>query len=175
MHTTEQRFRRSDGSYVWTLLHSSVIDRSAGTLTLAHLVDISDRRARQAERARLARMEDRERIGRDLHDLVIQRLFAAGMRLQSIIPEMRSDVAVARTHETIDELDASIRELRSAIFDLHAPEQSIDVVARIDQVVDAISPTLGFRPSVELGIGYPGEAWLKGVTPAINTLMQAVQ
>jgi two-component system, NarL family, sensor histidine kinase DevS len=151
VYTTEKRYRRSDGSYVWTLLHASVIDRAGGTLTLGHVVDISDRRQRQAERARLARMDDRDRIARDLHDLVIQRLFAAGMKLQSVIPQMASDVAVERTHETIDELDATIRELRSAIFDLHANDSAHSVSAGIIDEVETITAVLGFRPEIEFG------------------------
>jgi PAS domain S-box-containing protein len=150
VYTTEKRYQRSDGSYVWTLLHASVIDRADATLTLAHLVDISDRRQRQVEHERLARMDDRDRIARDLHDLVIQRLFAAGMKLQSVIPQMGSDLAVTRTHETIDELDATIRELRSAIFDLHANDRRRGVSDGIVEAVDAMSAMLGFRPVMEL-------------------------
>jgi PAS domain S-box-containing protein len=150
VYTTEKRYQRSDGSYVWTLLHATVIDRADSTITLAHLVDISDRRERQAEQDRLARMDDRDRIARDLHDLVIQRLFAAGMKLQSVIPQMGSDLAVSRTHETIDELDATIRELRSAIFDLHANDRPHGVSAGIVEVVETMSATLGFRPTLEM-------------------------
>jgi PAS domain S-box-containing protein len=149
VYSTEKRYRRSDGSYVWTQLHARVIYRSNGTLTLGHLVDISDRRARQAERARLARMEDRERIARDLHDLVIQRLFAAGMTLQAVIPQMESEIAATRAYETIDELDATIRELRSAIFDLQERDRPRRVAAAVLEAVDTMTSTLGFRAVIE--------------------------
>jgi PAS domain S-box-containing protein len=148
-HVSEKRYRRNDGSYVWVLLHSSVIDRSSGALTLVHLVNITDRRERQREQTRLAKMEDRERIARDLHDLVIQRLFAAGMKLQAVVPEMGSDLAVKRTNETIDDLDATIRELRASIFSLHRVEP-LSLRAQIDDELAAIETTLGFHPSLKV-------------------------
>ncbi len=147
-YTAEQRYVRADGSAVWALVHARVIERSDGLRTLTHIVDISDRRARQAERERLTTMEDRERIARDIHDLVIQRLFGAGMKLQAVIPEMGSDTAVERTHETIDELDATIRELRSAIFSLHRRDDSRSPTDEVVRTVAQSMERLGFRPGL---------------------------
>ncbi len=143
----EQRFLRADGTAVWVLVHSSVIERSDGARTLTHVVDITDRRERQAERERMLTMEDRERIARDIHDLVIQRLFGAGMQLQAVIPEMGSETAVTRTHETIDELDVAIRELRSAIFALQRREGDRSVTDDVSLVVEQTVDRLGFRPT----------------------------
>ncbi|WYB31215.1 histidine kinase [Streptomyces sp. SM1P] len=72
----------------------------------------------QRDRERLAVYEDRDRIARDLHDLVIQRLFATGMMLESaqrrsVVPEVRTGVGRA-----VDELDVTIQEIRTAIFAL---------------------------------------------------------
>ncbi|MEP1125334.1 MAG: PAS domain S-box protein [Ilumatobacter sp.] len=145
---TEKRYLRDDGTYVWTLVHEAVIERADGMRTLSHVVDITDRRERQAERERLATMDDRERIARDLHDLVIQRLFGAGMRLQAVIPEMASQVAIERTHETIGELDATIRELRSAIFSLHRRADDRSVTEEITLAIEQHVDRLGFRPAV---------------------------
>jgi two-component system sensor histidine kinase DevS len=147
-YMTEQRYLRADGSAVWALVHSSVIERSDGVRTLTHIVDITDRRERQAERTRLTTMEDRERIARDIHDLVIQRLFGAGMKLQAVIPEMGSDTAIARTHETIDELDTTIRELRSAIFSLHHRDASRSATDELALAVAQSVDRLGFRPDL---------------------------
>ncbi len=147
---TEMRYLRADGTYVWTLIHTAVIERSDGLRTLTHVVDMTDRRERQEARERLSTMEDRERIARDIHDLVIQRLFGAGMKLQAVIPEMQSDTAVARTHETVDELDAAIRELRSAIFSLHRRDDDRSVTAGISLVIEEHVDRLGFRPTVTL-------------------------
>lgn len=147
---TEKQYLRADGSYVWTLVHEAVIERSDGMRTLSHVVDITDRRERQEERERLATMDDRERIARDLHDLVIQRLFGAGMKLQAVIPEMQSQIAIERTHETIEELDATIRELRSAIFSLHRRGDDRSVTEEISLAVEQHVDRLGFRPAVLL-------------------------
>jgi two-component system sensor histidine kinase DevS len=144
----EQRYLRADGEYVWALVHASVIERVDGIRTLTHIVDITDRRERQAERARVTTMEDRERIARDLHDLVIQRLFGAGMKLQAVIPQMGSETAVARTYETIDELDTTIRELRSAIFSLHRRDDTRSTADDIRLAVEQAVDRLGFHPTL---------------------------
>lgn len=71
-----------------------------------------------AQVAEYATIEDRERIARDLHDTVIQRLFAIGMSLQSTL-RLVPEPAVARLQTAIDDLDATVREVRAAIFELH--------------------------------------------------------
>jgi len=72
------------------------------------------------ERERLAVYEDRDRIARDLHDLVIQRLFATGMLLQGVQRAHDLDPAqAARLDQAVDDLDATVREIRTTIFELH--------------------------------------------------------
>ena len=68
----------------------------------------------------MALLEDRERIGRDLHDTVIQRLFATGMSLQSTTGIVRSDpgTAATRIEPAVDDLDVTIKDIRTAIFGL---------------------------------------------------------
>lgn len=77
---------------------------------------LADSRQRMRE---LDIVADRERIARDLHDHVIQRLFAAGLSLQGAIPQARVPEVQRRLTETVDELQAVIQEIRSTIFDLH--------------------------------------------------------
>lgn len=77
---------------------------------------LADSRQRMRE---LDIVADRERIARDLHDHVIQRLFAAGLSLQGAIPRARVPEVQRRLTETVDELQAVIQEIRSTIFDLH--------------------------------------------------------
>lgn len=79
-----------------------------------------DRAAAQRDRAQLAVFEDRDRVARDLHDLVIQRLFAAGLQLQGMQRLVRPE-GQGRLLRAVEEIDATIRELRSAIFELRQP------------------------------------------------------
>lgn len=102
----------------------------------------------RAEHERLALLEERDRIGRDLHDLVIQRLFATGMVLQgagrlTTNPEVRDRVGRA-----VDELDQTIREVRSTIFALHHASEGGGLRSHVLQEVAAGSGALGFEPTV---------------------------
>lgn len=94
-------------------------------------------------------VEDRSRIARDLHDTVIQRLFATGLSLQSAahlagpIPEVAT-----RIHAAIDELDLVVREVRESIFELHAVATTRDGLRRLLLAVgDELAGALGFEPS----------------------------
>jgi signal transduction histidine kinase len=76
-----------------------------------------------AARQRLARQldvyEDRDRIARDLHDLVIQRVFAAGLALQSVLPRVHDADVHRRMRSVVGQLDETVRDIRTTIFDLH--------------------------------------------------------
>jgi two-component system, NarL family, sensor histidine kinase DevS len=101
---------------------------------------------------RLAILQDRDRIGRDLHDLVIQRLYATGMSLQGALPLIiRPDVS-DRVSGAVDALDETIREIRSAIFSLQASgdTKGKGLRARILEVVDQMTVPLGFAPALRL-------------------------
>ena len=75
---------------------------------------------RRQDAERLALLEDRDRIARDLHDLVIQRLFATGMTLQSAVPLIARPEVADRVSSAVDDLDDTIREIRSTIFALQS-------------------------------------------------------
>ncbi|HVX68556.1 MAG TPA: histidine kinase [Mycobacteriales bacterium] len=92
--------------------------------------------ATHQDRERIAVLEDRERIARDLHDLVIQRLFAAGMTLQSTDSLIADESARARLAAVADDLDGTIRELRQAIYQLQTPVIADDFRHQVQQVVD---------------------------------------
>ncbi|MYW02490.1 GAF domain-containing protein [Streptomyces sp. SID3343] len=104
----------------------------------------------QRDRERLAVFEDRDRIARDLHDLVIQRLFATGMMLQGAARLARMPEVTRRVNQAVDELDATIREVRSTIFALQNPprEGPTGVRGRVLREVAAAGPVLGFDPTV---------------------------
>ena len=101
----------------------------------------------------LAVVEDRERIARDLHDTVIQRLFATGMVLQSTVRVVGTDpaAAVTRIGEAVDDLDLTIKEIRSAIFGLeHRRVAGEGLRGRILSSVRDAAGALGFEPRVIL-------------------------
>src|SRR5690606_38814719 len=75
----------------------------------------------RADKERLLLAEDRERIARDLHDVVIQRLFGAGMGLQALSQTVGGPRAAARLTGIVDELDQVIADLRGTIFRLSTP------------------------------------------------------
>ena len=103
--------------------------------------------ATQRDRERIAVLEDRERIARDLHDLVIQRLFAAGMTLQSTDSLIADESARLKLAAVADDLDGTIRELRQAIYQLQTPVIADDFRHEVQQVVDraAAGSTLRVR------------------------------
>jgi signal transduction histidine kinase len=121
-------------------------------LVLATSAGAAIENARRNALAReLAVMEDRERIARDLHDSVIQRLFATGMGLQSLRRRTTEDVAVTRLTEAVDALDDTIREIRSVIFAVGPVERSgqgfeLDVRRTVAQA----SAALGFEAQLVL-------------------------
>jgi signal transduction histidine kinase len=104
-------------------------------------------RARE-DRQRLALFEDRDRIGRDLHDLVIQRLFAVGLGLQSSARVAdRPDIA-EKLDAAVDDLDATIRDIRRTIFALGSGDNASDIQAEVTRMVDRAAGTLKFRPAL---------------------------
>jgi signal transduction histidine kinase len=103
----------------------------------------------QADRALLAVYEDRDRIARDLHDVVIQRLFAAGLTMQSLRHHLPPE-AQAKGETLVGDLDDAIRDLRTAIFSLQEPGGTGGVRARILEVATSAAAALGFDPQLRL-------------------------
>jgi signal transduction histidine kinase len=94
-------------------------------------------------------LEDRERIARDLHDVVIQWLFATGLQLESAAPlAVRPEVS-AKIGSAVDDLDSTIRDIRRAIFELRAPVAA-PLRTQIRDLIDAAALTLRFRPRLDL-------------------------
>lgn len=85
-------------------------------------------------------LTDRDRIARDLHDHVIQRLFAVGLTLQGAAPRARVPAVRESIYSSIDDLQEIIQEIRSAIFDLHAgPSRATGLRHRLDKVIDQLA------------------------------------
>ncbi|MDQ1695612.1 MAG: hypothetical protein QOJ03_965, partial [Frankiaceae bacterium] len=104
--------------------------------------------AAAADREQIAVLGDRDRIARDLHDLVIQRLFATGMALEGALRTMQPESAADRVRRSVDDLDATIKEIRSTIFALQAPAPAAGEGLRsaVGQAVQVAAESLGFRP-----------------------------
>ncbi len=111
--------------------------------------------ASRAEAERLLVFEDRDRIARDLHDLVIQRLYATGMSLQGTMPMIGRPEVADRVTRAVDAMDETIREIRGAIFALQARDAEVtrDPRAGIVRLVEDMTEMLGFAPSLRLGPG----------------------
>lgn len=104
-------------------------------------------RARE-DQQRLTLFEDRDRIGRDLHDLVIQRLFAVGLGLQAAGRTTTDRDAAGRLERAVDDLDDTIKDIRRTIFALGHLDTSADVQTEITSIVERAAATMKFRPTL---------------------------
>lgn len=107
--------------------------------------------ALRAANAQLDLLRDRERIARDLHDTVIQQLFATGLTLESTAGTIDEPRARQRVQNAVGAIDDSIRQLREAIFGLHAIPDELALAQAITELVDDKASALGFHPMVEVG------------------------
>jgi len=101
---------------------------------------------------RLGLLEDRDRIAKELHDVVIQRLFAIAMTLMSTVRLVDRPEASGRLQGAIDELDETIRQIRSTIFALQSPggEDDPGLRTRIVGMVESARGHLGFMPGLRM-------------------------
>jgi signal transduction histidine kinase len=117
---------------------------------LASAAAVAIENARLHQRVReVALLQDRERIARDLHDTVIQRLFATGMSLQGVA-RLSGDVEIGdRIQHAVDDLDDTIRDIRGVIFALQAHERGeLSVRVAVLALASEAAATLGFEPQV---------------------------
>lgn len=147
------RGRRKNGDEFPVEISLSPVVTSEHVFVVAIVRDVTDRRRAAEElmaaHEELALVDDRERIARDLHDTVIQRLFAVGLSLQGALARASEPAAAERIELAIDEIDGTIREIRTAIFSLHARRAPTagprdDVIATVREA----SRALGFEPRV---------------------------
>ncbi|GAA3505049.1 two-component system sensor histidine kinase [Streptomyces prasinosporus] len=107
---------------------------------------------RREDAEQIALLEDRDRIARDLHDLAIQRLFATGMTLQSAGRFIRHEGASDRVRRAVDDLDETIKIIRSTIFGLRFRDDdpAPGLRSRAVRAVGEAAPLLGFAPGVRM-------------------------
>ncbi|MEU4392154.1 GAF domain-containing protein [Kribbella sp. NPDC023855] len=131
--------------------HSAVFAVSVGTDLVRMFANQAtlalDRAQAQRNRSVLAVLEDRDRIARDLHDLVIQRLFATGLQLQGMHRMVQPDVQ-ERITRAVEDIDATIRDLRGAIFELQSQPGKPSLRTDLQTLVDEYAGPLGFRPKL---------------------------
>jgi PAS domain S-box-containing protein len=148
--------RRRDGTSVPLEISLSPVATPSGRFTVAVVRDISARLQAEAElraaQEQLALVEDRERIARDLHDTVLQRIFATGLSLQATAlrtdaPELRD-----RLEAAVVELDTTIREIRTSIFSLQGAPAGHGLRSVVMTVSSEATRPLGFAP----GVGFDG-------------------
>ncbi|HYA00197.1 MAG TPA: GAF domain-containing protein [Candidatus Binatia bacterium] len=144
-------------------------------VALAGAAGVAIENARLHERLdQLAVSEERERIARDLHDTVIQRLFATGMGLQGLVGRLDDSDVRDRVQQAVDELDETIREIRGTIFHLEARDDSGGLRARILDMVSEAAEGLGFEPRVRFD-GPVDAAVSKGIAEELlKTLREAL-
>ncbi|QES45882.1 histidine kinase [Streptomyces venezuelae] len=127
----------------------------------------------QQSRQRLAVFEDRDRIARDLHDLVVQRLFATGMMLEGTRRKARSTKVESTLDHAVDELESTIQEVRTAIFALQQPPADAPATFRgkVLRETAGASAVLGIQPSVH----FAGAVDTQVTEPAAGHLLAALR
>ncbi|UUN28042.1 GAF domain-containing sensor histidine kinase [Streptomyces sp. FIT100] len=139
---------RGVGRPVFTGTETAPLSGFAGQAALA--LELAERR-RDAEQMSL--LADHDRIARDLHDLAIQRLFATGMTLQSAQRFVQHPEAAERLGRAIDDLDATIKIIRSTIFGLReheAPGVPAGLRVRAVRAAEEATSVLGFAPGLRM-------------------------
>jgi signal transduction histidine kinase len=132
--------------------------------------------ARHLDAERLVLYEDRDRIARDLHDLVIQRLYATGMSLEGTLPMVTRPEVASRISNAVDAMDETIKDIRATIFQLQArgeadqPDLRGDILA----LVEEMTSMLGFDPSLRLGAGLGAEVSEEVAEQALAALREAL-
>ncbi|MBF6301931.1 GAF domain-containing protein [Nocardia amamiensis] len=121
---------------------------AAFTNQAALAMQLADAQRRMRE---LDILSDRDRIARDLHDHVIQRLFAVGLNLQGTVPRSRVPEVRERLTEAINDLQDVVQEIRTSIFDLHGGHgPSARVRQRIEEAIRQQTDASAIRTSVHI-------------------------
>ena len=120
----------------------NVMSTLAGNAALA-----LDRVSAREQQQQLVVFEDRDRIARDLHDIVIQRLFATGLQIQGTMRLVEDPMAQERLRHAVESIDATIDSIRSSIFELRGRSEPQGLHAQIRRVLDDAEAQLGCPPT----------------------------
>jgi signal transduction histidine kinase len=132
-----------DGSSSFTADDEALV----GALALAAGMAIENYRLHQQVHE-AAVFEDRERLARDLHDTVIQHLYAIGLSLQSLTDEVEAEGLADRLNSVITHIDDTIRQVRSSIYELGPTGGETGVRAEVLALVRSLDPVVGFEVHV---------------------------
>jgi len=139
---------------------------------LSQAAGIAIENARLHERVRRSAVfEDRDRMARDLHDTVIQRLFALGLTLQGIAARL-PDGAAAQISQAVGEIDHIITQVRSTIYELGMGNETRGVRDQVHALTDELGRALGL--DVDLSFEGPVDTLLDG-TPVVEHLLATVR
>jgi signal transduction histidine kinase len=129
--------------------HFTAVDLEMGRTFATHASLALELAEARQDQQRMALLEDRTRIAHDLHDHVIQQLFAAGMTLQGVAMGL-GDQHAAMLDKVVDTLDEAVKQIRTSIFQLrpHA-HTGASLRSAVLTVVAELVPALGFEPRVD--------------------------
>jgi two-component system sensor histidine kinase DevS len=148
----ELALRRSDGASVPVEISLSPFEHGEPYVITA-VRDISDRlegqRRLTAANEQLALVAERERIGRDLHDVVLQHLYGMGLAVQATVAGA-SEATASKLEVVIDDIDRIISEVRTIVFTLGTAGHRGALGQELADVVAQASRVLGFTPSLRL-------------------------
>ncbi|MEO6957642.1 MAG: GAF domain-containing protein [Antricoccus sp.] len=130
------------------------VDLGLGMMFAGYAAIALEITAARADQQRLLLLEERDRIARDLHDHIVQRIFATGLTLQSIATAEGSGPVADRLYEQIEALDETIRQIRSVIYHLQQPTGGTPTNARA-RLLDVIE---------QASVGLP-EPWVQFIGP----------
>ncbi len=130
------------------------VDLSMGTMFAGYASVALEIAGGRADQRRLILLEERDRIARDLHDHIIQRIFATGLSLQSLAASAGASPVTDRLYEQIASLDETIRQIRTVIYRLQQPAGGPPTNARA-RLLEVIQ---------EVSVGLP-EPWVQFVGP----------
>ncbi|GAA3766377.1 two-component system sensor histidine kinase [Salinactinospora qingdaonensis] len=138
---------RADGAVPFTGSTVRMLHAFAG-----HAAVVLELAEARSEAERLSILEDRDRIAKDLHDVIIQRLFAIAMSLMSSTRRIDNPAIAQRVQQAVDDLDDTIRQIRSTIFALQnvGGEERPWLRKQILDIVNGASESLGYAPNLRL-------------------------
>ena len=144
---------RADGRLVPVEISLSPVTTPDGMLTIASVRDISDRLEDAARlhsaHEQLTLSNERERIARDLHDTVLQRLFGLGLELQTVAMKVEAD-EMHRLEKAVDEIDLIIKEVRTSVFTLGAAQREGSLGHELGTIIAQSARVLGFSPRLRI-------------------------